>query len=163
MWNKPKQVGKEAGKFSFVGLLATIIDFTLLNIGTILFGLPLIIANVISATVSSCASFFLNRKITFSGQRHDNTRTIIRYIMIVGSSIYLIQNAILYLIGHHLYTPIDAALDTLQRHGLPHLSHEIISNNIAKALAAWLASIWNFFLLRRFVFKPSSTTSTDEE
>lgn len=162
MWNKRKEVGKEAGKFSFVGIIATAVDFTLLNLCTIWLGLPIIVANMISATISSGVSFLLNRQLTFNGQRHGNARTIIRYVLIVGISIYVIQNAILYLIGHHLYGGIDAVLDRMEHFGVPHVSHVIVSNNIAKALAAWLASIWNFFMLRRFVFVPTEESEDGE-
>ena len=154
MWRKRKEVGKQAGKFSFVGIIATTVDFALLNACTIWFHIPIIAANIISATISSFVSFWLNRKLTFGGQRHGHVRTVVRYILIVGFSIYCIQNLVLYLIGNHLYGGIDGMLNVLEHHGLPHLSHEIVSNNIAKAAAAWIASIWNFFMLRRFVFSP---------
>ena len=163
MWQKHKHVGREVGKFSFVGAVATVVDFACLNVGTIWLHLPLIVANLFSTTISSVVSFRLNREVTFAGQRHGHKRTIVRYIVIVGISIYVIQNVMLFILGSHLDGPVDALLKNLERGGvLPHLSTEIVNNNVSKAIAAWVASIWNFFLLRRYVFLPTNHPDADK-
>lgn len=155
MWHKHKHIRQEAGKFSFVGIIVTAFDFILLNTLIQVLHMPLIGANLISATVSSILSFRLNKRLTFSGQRHGHRRTIVRYVLIVGFSAYVIQNLVLYLVGHKFDYPTDVVLHAFENLGLPNLNDAVVNNNVAKFIAIWIASIWNFFMLRRYVFVPT--------
>lgn len=164
MWQKHKQVGKDAGKYTLVSLFVTGIDFLVLNIGTIVFHLPLILANIISTTTSSAVNFNLNKRLTFAGRRHGRARTVVRFVLIVGFAIYVLQTAILYVIGGHFNQELDSVIDYLKDAGLmPGIPTEIIRNNIAKLCASWLASIWTFFMLRRFVFLPKDVKTQAED
>lgn len=151
-----KSLHKEIGKFSFVGIIATSIDFFLLNISMLLFGLPLIASNIIAASVSSVISFTLNKRLTFDGQRHGHTRTIVRYVLIVGISVYVIQNIILYLLSNRLLAPTDMLLDLLSTIGISGVDETVANSNFAKFVAVYTGSVWNFLLLRKFVFSPTA-------
>ncbi|HET8690154.1 MAG TPA: GtrA family protein [Candidatus Saccharimonadales bacterium] len=155
MWHKHKHVREEAGRFSFVGIIVTTFDFLLLNFLTLVLHMPLIGANLISATVSSILSFRLNKRLTFSGQRHGYARTIIRYVLIVGFSVYVIQDSVLYLVGHKFDYTTDVVLHAFENLGLLNLNDTVVNNNVAKVIAVWVASIWNFFMLRKYVFVPT--------
>lgn len=153
---KKEAVKKEAKKFSFVGIVATIIDYTILNIGTVIFRLPLVGVNVVSTTLASIVSYKLNKHVVFEGQRHSRKKTLALYVFVIGTGIYIIQNVILYLIGHKFDAPTTAALSALEQIGLPDFNERFVSTNLAKVCASSAAAVWNYIMLRKYVFLPES-------
>jgi putative flippase GtrA len=146
---------KETKRFGAVGFVATAVDYIIYNVITGLFHGPLIVGNVASTSIASVVSFLLNREVVFDGTRHDKKRyTITLYILIIAVSIYIIQSVVLYLT--HQYLPglgrgIEHLLSSVGLHGI---SDRMLQNNIAKVFASFFGAIWNFFMLRKFVFVP---------
>lgn len=153
---KKEAVKKEAKRFSFVGVIATAVDYTILNIASLVFQLPILVANVISTTTGSLLSYSLNKNIVFEDRRHSRKRTITYYVLVIIVSIYVIQSIVIYLVGHRFDAPTIAALKGLEQIGLPRISEAFVSTNLAKICASMVAAIWNYVMLRKFVFIPES-------
>ncbi len=149
---KKESVKEEVKKFSFVGIVSTAIDYGLLNLGTIVFHLPLITANVISTSVATAASYRLNKEVVFEGRLHGRKETVILFLIINGVGIYIIQTIVLYLIGSHFDKPVELTLRAFENIGLMNTNEQIVSTNVAKACASLVAGVWNFVLLRKYVF-----------
>jgi putative flippase GtrA len=150
-----KAVRKETKRFSLVGLIATTVDYTIYNVITGVFHGPLIIGNLASTSAASIVSFVLNREVVFDGTRHTKKRyTIMLYILIIAVSIYAIQSIVLYLV--HRYVPGlgGSAGDLLAAINIHGISDRLLQNNLAKVIASFTGAIWNFFMLRKFVFVP---------
>lgn len=143
---KKAQLKNEAKKFTFAGAVATIADYGALNLLTILAGLPLLAANMVSTTISSIISYRLNKRIVFEGRRHGRKRSIVLYSLIIGTGIYLIQGGLLLLFQKPLL-PVAELLSQI----IP-LNPRTININISKVGAGAFAGIWNYLMLRRFVF-----------
>lgn len=57
---------RKAGTFAAIGVLNTLIDFSVFLLGFQLIGLPLVPANIISWTVAATGSYVMNSTITFA-------------------------------------------------------------------------------------------------
>ena len=140
---------KELGKFFLVGVVSTTFDYLLLNIFAVILGIPLLVANSISAPFSSYVSYKLNKRLVFEDRMHGQRKTLILYIAIVAFGILVIQNTLLHVLQ-------DSVAQTLAETVQPiiggSLSIETLAINIAKIAASLIAALWNFFMLRRFVF-----------
>lgn len=138
---------KEFGKFSLVGLVASAMDYGILNLLVGVFGLPVIGSNIASTTSSSYVSFMLNRKVVFKDQKYGMLRSMALYALVIGFGILVIQSVILYLLHNG---------EVLQGWIGSYVSDEaiisILSLNVAKAIATSAAGLWNFTLLQRIVF-----------
>ena len=152
---KKEAAKKETKRFGAVGFVATAVDYVIYNVITGVFHGPLLVGNVASTSIASVVSFLLNREVVFDGTRHDKKRyTITLYVLIIAFSIYVIQTVVLYLV--HQYLPgIGKALEQLIASlGIHGISDRVLQNNVAKVFASFFGAIWNFFMLRKFVFVP---------
>lgn len=152
---KHKAARKETKRFAFVGLAATTVDYSIYNLITGLFQGPLILGNVASTSVASLVSFFLNREVVFDGERQDRRRwTILLYVAIIAVSIYVIQSVVLYVVHEYLPHAGVSVQQLASQLGMGGISDRVWQNNFAKVCASFVGAIWNFFMLRRFVFVP---------
>jgi putative flippase GtrA len=137
---------KHADKLIFAGIGATntVIDFIILNVLSLVFGLPKIGANVISTSVTMVISFFANKKFTFKSNSKNYRREIVLFFVFTMIGLYIIQNLVISLLS--LLLPTDLG--------------EFWRLNIAKVLATGVSMVWNFITYKKFVFKkPSSRHS----
>lgn len=148
---------KELGKFFLVGIVSTTFDYLLLNFFAVLLGVPLLVANSISAPFSSFLSYKLNKKVVFEDRMHGRRKTLILYVAIVAFGILVIQNSLLFLLERSLaQTLAEALLPTLEGLKLGMINVDTLTINIAKIGASLIAALWNFFMLRRYVFVTKS-------
>ena len=144
---------KDLGKFFLVGVVSTAFDYLLLNIFAVLIGLPLLIANSISAPFSSFLSYKLNRHVVFEGRMYGRRKTLLLYVAIIAFGILIIQNSLLHIFENTLAHPLaESILPLLDAIRLGHISESTVAINLAKIGASLLAALWNFFMLRKFVF-----------
>lgn len=144
---------KDLGKFFLVGVVATAFDYLLLNFFAVILGLPLLVANSISAPFSSFVSYKLNKRVVFEDRMHGKRKTLVLYVAIVGVGILVIQNSLLHLFEDGLaLTVAETIKPLLEFVRLGGLSEQTIAINVAKIGASLIAALWNFFMLRRFVF-----------
>lgn len=144
---------KDLGKFFLVGVVATAFDYVLLNFFAIILGLPLLIANSISAPFSSFVSYKLNKRVVFEDRMHGQRKTLLLYVAIVGFGILVIQNTLLHFLeGSAARSLTDTVLPLLEFIHLGDIKEQAVTINIAKVGASLIAALWNFYMLRHFVF-----------
>jgi putative flippase GtrA len=153
---------KEVGRFMLSGIYATSIDYVVLNIGAVVIGMPLIIANTISATFASIFSYRYNKRVVFEGRMHGRKTSLLLYALVIGSGIIIIQGTIIHLVdatfADNFTDLIRPILDVI---GLDRVPDRAISINVSKVFASIVAAFWNYFLLRRYVFVTKSETESD--
>ncbi len=155
----------QVGRFGLVGVLNTLIDFSVLNIlirTTLpqneeffsIFGLAitgLIIAGVISGTLAMINSFIFNQRFTFKS-KNVGISGIVMFFVVTTFGLYAIRPPILsfftqswqwpssvaYSIGQALYLPMDQAFYTA---------------NVALAGAVAIVFVYNYLAYKYLVFK----------
>ncbi|MEO5499080.1 MAG: GtrA family protein [Candidatus Saccharimonadales bacterium] len=140
---------KEFGKFFLVGVVSTVFDYLLLNFFAVILGIPLLVSNSISAPFSSYVSYKLNKKLVFEDRMHGQRKTLILYAAIVAFGILVIQNSLLHVLQGSVALTLAETINPILGGSL---STETLAINIAKVCASLIAALWNFFMLRRFVF-----------
>jgi putative flippase GtrA len=124
-------------KFSLVGAVGAMIDFTLLNILRGGLDWNLFWANTVSVSAAILSNFIWNRYWTFPESRARKKRKQLPQFALVNIIGLLINNLIV--VG------IDALL-------VPYVD-EPLSYNIAKAIAIGIVLFWNFGINRLWTYK----------
>lgn len=145
-----KARAKEALRFSGVGISTALLDYALLNLFASWLSLPLIVANMLSAPIASLLNYQLSKKVVFEDKMHSERKSLLIYALIMGFGIIVIQNLVLHICDSTFMPSVAKTIDE----GISsiHLSENIISLNLSKFVAIIASSIWNFLMLRRFVF-----------
>ena len=139
-------VKKHADKlrFTIVGSINTVIDFSILFTLTTLFNVPKELANFISTSVSFLFSFFANKKYTFKSTSKNLKKQFLLFTVVTLFGLWVIQTIIITAI-----TPVFTNL------GINKPAALLISKLIATAASL----IWNYTLYSRVVFKKSKNSS----
>jgi len=143
-----KSEKKEFGRYSLVGFIATSIDYGLLNLLTHIVGLPLVVSNVISTSISSILSYILNRNVVFKDKGHSEWRSILLYVASVAIGIFILQSTVLFVLGNGV---LENAYDNFGVHD--DALNQLLATNTAKVIAGFGTMAWNFLIQRRFVFE----------
>jgi len=156
------------GRFGMVGVLNTLVDFTLLNILAItilpkdmvittlsMFGLTisisgLILAAVISGTVAMICSFVFNTRFTFRQHKTDFTHGVY-FFLITIFGLYVIRPIILKFVTGVWLLPGQVAYYITSSLNLP-FSKEFDERNAALMLAVLVVLAYNYLMYKRFVF-----------
>lgn len=139
-------------RFAAIGVINTAIDFGFLNLFAHAFGVPRIPANIMSASIAMCFSFFMNRTVVFNGRSGDARRQAVLFVLVTLTSAYLIQNVIIYFFTDLWTWPLTTTHDII---GL--LDEEVFITNGAKAAATLGSLVWNYIFYNRVVFKHVQT------
>lgn len=123
-------------RFSLVSSLATAIDFSILLTLTT-FGTSLIVANLISTSISFVFSFFASKKFAFRTADHHFSREAIQFIVITLFGIWVIQPLIIW--------PAEILLQNAGVQG-------VMIVVIAKLTASLATFFWNYLWYTRLVF-----------
>ena len=139
-------VKKHADKlrFTIVGSINTVIDFSILFTLTTLFNVPKELANFISTSVSFLFSFFANKKYTFKSTSKNLKKQFLLFTVVTLFGLWVIQTIIITAI-----TPVFTNL------GVNRPAALLISKLIATAASL----IWNYTLYSRVVFKKPKNSS----
>ena len=136
-----------------VGLIATVLDYTLLNLLAVSLSLPVLVANSLSAPVSSFVSYKLNKRVVFEDRMHGRRKTLLLYCGILGVGIFIIQNLLIHVFAGPFSDNIArVVMPVFELVGLGGLSERTLSINAAKVMASIFSAAWNYGMLRRFVF-----------
>lgn len=141
---------REFKRFTLVGFTATLIDYGILNLFTHIFGVPIVLSNIISASVSSLYSYVLNRKVVFKSIAHGERKSLALYAGSLMISIFIIQSSVIAFFGHGITESWFEAL------GATGQLKELLAINAAKVLAGFCSIGWNFYVQRRFVFRSNA-------
>lgn len=142
---------REFKRFTFVGFTATVMDYGILNLLSQVFGIPVVLSNVVSASVSSLYSYILNRKVVFNSIAHGERKSLLLYIGSLLVSIFIIQSTIIAIFGRGITAGWYEAF------GVTGHLNDLLAVNTAKVMAGVCTAIWNFYTQRRFVFRSNST------
>ena len=144
---------QEVGRCMGVGAIATVVDYALLNLLAVFLGLPVLVANSLSAPFSSFVSYKLNKKVVFHDRMHGRRKTLVLYACILGFGILIIQNTLIHVFAGPFSDTVARAVEPIFAFiGLGHLSERTISINAAKVFASLFSAAWNYVMLRRYVF-----------
>ncbi len=141
---------REFKRFTLVGFSATVMDYGILNLLTQVFGLPIVLSNIVSASISSLYSYVLNRKIVFKSIAYGERKSLLLYVGSLLISIFVIQSTVIALLGHGVTESWYAGLDVSGQ------IKELLAVNTAKVIAGLCTVVWNFYTQRRFVFRSNS-------
>ena len=121
-------------KFGIVGVLNTVIDFSLLNLLHLVFKIPFLLANTISVSSSIVNSFVWNKYWTFQNREKEFGRQFIKFVILslVGLGI---NDGILYLSVNFLGSSAPLEL------------------NLSKIFASIFSMAWNFIAYKKWAFK----------
>ena len=131
-------------RFTIVGSINTVIDFSILFTLTTLFNVPKELANFISTFVAFLFSFFANKKYTFKSTSKNLKRQFLLFTAVTLFGLWVIQTIIITAI-----TPVFTNLGINKPAALL----------ISKLIATIASLIWNYTLYSRVVFKKSKNSS----
>jgi len=138
-------------KFSIVGLSGTAVDFGMMNLLSLAFGVPLVWAQALSFSTAVLNNFLWNRQWTFPEARNKGAQT------------QLIQFVLINVIGIIIRTPLISWLDHLILNLLSKtdfylpLENFVLSQNLALAISIIIIFFWNFFANRYWTFNNVSS------
>jgi putative flippase GtrA len=155
---------KQVGKFGLVGLINTLIDFSLYNLFINILGVPLtplklILANLISTTSAMTFSFIANKTFVFKFKQGNILRQVGLYFLSTAFGLYAIQNGVIYILTEIWLWPLDFAYQIAAAIGLDNfLSKSFFIANGAKAIATLFSLVWNYLMYKKVVFKIEKRT-----
>lgn len=144
--------------FSVVGIANTALDFVILNLLMLAFGLPLLAANLVATTVAMVFSYVSSRYWVFNSAQGTVGRSLPMFIATTLTSLYVIQSLIIILLSNLITFPGEWAVGIAGALGLGSLSSSFIIANTNKLIATVASAAWNFIVYRRFVFRDSDPT-----
>jgi putative flippase GtrA len=133
-------------KFMFVGAMGAVVDFGVLNLLAHVFDVPVTVAGIISFSLAVTSNFIWNRYWTYPESRSFPLLPQYFQFFIINATALLIRVPILAIVPG-LVIPLLVSL------GLPASTAEVLSNNIALALAVGIAMFWNFFVNRFITYR----------
>lgn len=127
-------------KFAIVGTIGAVVDFGVLNVLILVFGVPKAYANLVSVTAAILSNFTWNRLWTFPESRERAVHTQFTQFLLVNLVGLLINQFVFLNTDHYLFEPVfgvDAPL----------------AYNLAKACAIVVVLFWNFGANRFWTYR----------
>ena len=150
-------IAKQQVRFLIAGCFNTGLDFLILNVLTLAFGLPTLVANCISVTFGISISYGLNHFFVFRYPEKISWRKFLEFFLLTGFSSLIIQNVIIFGFELLFDTTFGNSLllvpDEAGRH--------ILAINIAKFTAVLVGLVWNFTVYKFFVFRKPKKIEAD--
>ncbi len=143
---------KRIAKFGAVGVINTLLDFIVLDVLHLKFGMELILANLISTTVAMAFSYVANRRIVFKHHTEKVARQMMLFWAVTAFGLYVLQSGIIWLLGHPMHGALNWSVSVVRSIGFKHFSEAFIATNVVKFIADALTLIWNYIGYKEFVF-----------
>lgn len=144
---------RRAGKFGVIGIINTLLDFTIFNVETKYLGLQVIPANIVSTTIAMVFSFTANRQIVFGGRGKAVWRQGVSFLAVTAVGLYVIQLGIIHLLVIDWPAPLHLGVHIVRGLGINVFSDGFYINNGAKAIATVASLAWNYIMYKRVVFR----------
>jgi putative flippase GtrA len=153
---------KQAGKFGLVGILNTVIDYTIFIALTKIFSIPLDrvwTAKLVSGTVAMINSFYFNKTWVFKAK---DTKELpgqaARFLVSTIVAVYVIQTGLVQFFSSSFPQIGQWAFSVADSLGIVHVAPGILTEAfVIKTVAFGLATIgslvWNFTLYKFWAFK----------
>ncbi|HEY8999614.1 MAG TPA: GtrA family protein [Candidatus Saccharimonadales bacterium] len=143
---------KRIAKFGAVGVINTLIDFVVLDILHLKFGMELILANLISTTIAMVFSFFANRTLVFKHHSERVAKQMVLFWIVTAFGLYVLQSGIIWFLGHPAHGVLNASVRLVHSAGFRDLSAAFITTNVVKLIADLITLVWNYIGYKEFVF-----------
>lgn len=144
---------KRVGKFGVVGVINTIIDFTIYNVLSSKTALTLIQSNFISTTCAMTFSYFANRSVVFHAKSNNPVKQALLFFAFTTFGLYVLQNGVIYFLTVTWTGPVNLAASIVAKLGLAGVfSHTFVVKNSAKAAGIVVSLTWNYLTYRKYVF-----------
>ena len=152
---QPVSEVRRIGKFGAVGIVNTIIDFTLYNLLSSKTALTLIQSNLVSTTTAMTFSFFANKSVVFGSRKGNPYKEALIFFAVTAFGLYVLQNGVIHLLTVNWLGPVHLAISISHHLGLGKtLSDGFVVKNSAKLAGIVVSLIWNYLTYKRWVFKP---------
>jgi len=123
-------------RFAVVGTIGAVVDFSILNLGILVFGLDKWLANTISFTAAVCSNFTWNRLWTYPESRSDPPWRQLGQFFLVNLAGYGINQAVFLSLDHYVFA-----------------SWGTWGYNISKAIAIGIVLFWNYGINRIWTYR----------
>jgi len=150
-------LAKQQIRFLIAGCFNTALDFLLLNVLTLAFGFPTLLANTFSVLLGIGVSYALNHFFVFQYPYRISVVKFLQFFAITGFSSLVLQNVVIYLFELLFATRFGNSLLLLPDPA----GQQILALNIAKLFAVLVGLVWNFTMYRFVVFRTRSTPASD--
>lgn len=147
-------------RFGVVGVFNTFFDITLLLFFYKVVGVPEVVANTFSVSIAVSLSYFLNHHIVFRYHKKYSLRNFLRFTVITGLSIMVVQNLVIFVVTHYVWNV--SASETVIWHGKTFMLQTVVLL-AAKLIAVAVGMVWNFLLYKYVVFPNSKQPDDSEE
>lgn len=137
-----KLAGSQKVRFGAVGVINTAVDFAVLNVLALVFGVPLFWANVASTTAAMITSFTLNRRAVFPGGSASTQRQVVLFIAVTLIGAWGVQGGVLALM-HQALQPTGWS--------------EMVIVTVAKIVGICAGLVWNYMWYSRLVFRKNAS------
>lgn len=143
---------KRIAKFGAVGVINTLLDFVILDILHLKFGMELILANLVSTTIAMIFSYVANRHIVFKHHSEKVAKQMVLFWAVTAFGLYILQSGIIWLLGHPIHGVLNWSVTVVRSVGFRHLSEAFITTNVVKFIADAITLVWNYIGYKEFVF-----------
>jgi len=127
---------KRFAKFGVVGIIGSVVDFSILNLCIQAFGMAKWLANTFSFAAAVISNFTWNRLWTFPESRSKPLLPQLGQFFVVNLGGYVINQVIFLSLDHYVFAPWGAW-----------------GYNISKAIAIGVVLFWNFGINRIWTYK----------
>lgn len=158
---KKSSTSTQVGKFGLIGILNTLIDYTIFIGLTKIFGIPLgqvYIAKLASGGVAMINSFYFNRTWVFKSGRNNSNSQAIKFLVVTLIGVFLIQTSLTQFFTTSFPYFGNLGFQIAESIGIVGLLPGIITSAfVIKTVAFGMATVasltWNFIMYRNVVFK----------
>lgn len=140
------------------GCFNTALDFLILNVLTLAFGLPVLAANTVSVLLGIAVSYVLNHFFVFRYPHRISLKKFAQFFLVTGFSSLLIQNLIIWAFEKLFETSFGNSLLLVPDAD----GRQIIAINVAKFCAVLVGLVWNFTMYRFVIFRDPKTPAASE-
>lgn len=130
----------EKVRFITVGVINTVVDFSILLSLSLLLNFSVLIANVVSTSCALTVSYLLNKKAVFDGEAKHTARQIVLFLIVTLTGLWVLQTLTILGVSALIKSStvgIDTALAVV----------------IGKVIATVVSLTWNYIWYSRVVFK----------
>jgi len=147
-----KSEQKRFVKFLIVGVISSFVDFGFMNLFTLLFNIPLIIAQGLSFLIAVLESFMLNRFWIYPDSRSKSQYNQFMQFFLIN----LVGIGIRTLLIPVFYRLINSILSNSSIELFSRLKN-VISQNASLAIVVGIVLLWNFFANRYWTYSDVSS------
>jgi putative flippase GtrA len=147
-----KSEQKRFVKFLIVGVISSFVDFGFMNLFTLLFNIPLIIAQGLSFLIAVLESFMLNRFWIYPDSRSKSQYNQFMQFFLIN----LVGIGVRTLLIPVFYRLINSMLSNSSIELFSRLKN-VISQNASLAIVVGIVLLWNFFANRYWTYSDVSS------